>query len=498
MIIHQHPTVDVLELVQGLEDLSNTITSRLPRGCIVPKQIHYAIFKEENDSDHERDVDANAFGQSFRLHAKDAPLPPTVPPADLILIPPHVSNSLQQGLDSILERLVLMAKPGAMVVTATSAAGHTVEQTASPALEAKGFELVTRVAIDGENIAIHKNTGSSKRQTLERLTNGTGQSEIFVIEPSTLSSKGQLVSKDLQDLIKEQGHVAMVSKDLSDTEAFKGKTCVSLLELEKPVLGNLSDSNFSRIRDLVVSCERLVWLTSGDDPALEMVDGFARVVNREVAGAKFQILHLTTEGMRYGSSLAVRILKSSEMTTDNEFREQGGLLQVQRIYRSPGENDHIRNHVMDSTQITTINDDTAQYRLKIGRPGLLDSLHFIRDENALSKPLADYELELEVKATGVNFRDVMASMGLIPVTELGYEASGLVLRMGKQAAKSFQPGDRVSAISVGGTHATRTRVDFRVTAKMPNTMSYEEGAAVPTVHGTAYYALVTIARLIRG
>jgi NADPH:quinone reductase-like Zn-dependent oxidoreductase len=32
-------------------------------------------------------------------------------------------------------------------------------------------------------------------------------------------------------------------------------------------------------------------------------------------------------------------------------------------------------------------------------------------------PLGDDEVELQVKATGVNFRDIMASMGLVPVRD---------------------------------------------------------------------------------
>ncbi len=137
------------------------------------------------------------------------------------------------------------------------------------------------------------------------------------------------------------------------------------------------------------------------------------------------------------------------------------------MYKSLKENQHVRNHLEDSTQVMSLNDDSAPFRLTSGKPSLLDSLHFVRDERVLFTPLADDELELQVKATGVNFRDIMASMGLVPVTWLGMEASGIVLRTDSRAAKSFKPGDRMSTMTTAGTHATKTRCDFRVTAKIP-------------------------------
>ena len=146
----------------------------------------------------------------------------------------------------------------------------------------------------------------------------------------------------------------------------------------------------------------------------------------------------------------------------------------------------------------SLNDDSAPFRLTISKPGLLDSLHFVRDECVLVTPLADNELELQVKATGVNFRDIMASMGLVPVTGLGMEASSIILRTGSYVAKLFKPGDRVSTMLMGGTYTTKTRCDFRVTAKIPNTMSFKKGAVMPTVHTTAYYVLVTLAKVCRG
>lgn len=90
----------------------------------------------------------------------------------------------------------------------------------------------------------------------------------------------------------------------------------------------------------------------------------------------------------------------------------------------------------------------------------------------------------------------MACMALIPVSLLGQEASGVVVKTGSKVT-GLKPGDRVSTIHVG-THATRIRVDHRGLAEIPDSMSFEDAAAVGVVHTTAYHALVNIAKLRKG
>ena len=270
---------------------------------------------------------------------------------------------------------------------------------------------------------------------------------------------------------------------------------MSLLEFEQPLLHDLSETDFSNIRNLVMSCERLLWITCGENPLFGMIDGFLRVIRNEIAGHKFQVLHLSNGEVHHGPSFAVRILEKEMI--DDECQERGGLLQVNRIYKSFEEDLHLRNHLEDTARVMSLMspDDKATLRLKMGKPGLLDTLHFISDEYGLIAPLGDYENELEVKVLGVNFRDIMTSMALITGKGLGQEASGVVLRTGSKASEEFKPGNRVSTLILGGTHATKTVCDCRATQKIPDSMLFEEAAAVPVAHVTAYFALVHLAKL---
>lgn len=123
----------------------------------------------------------------------------------------------------------------------------------------------------------------------------------------------------------------------------------------------------------------------------------------------------------------------------------------------------------------------------------MDTLQFVDDERRLAS-LAKHEIEIYVKATGINFRDSMVAMGLIPMTVLGLEGSGIVTRAGSQASTQFKSGDRVAFLRLGA-HATKCRTDYRVAVKIPESISYEDAAALPVVYTTAFHALMNISRL---
>ncbi|KAL3964599.1 hypothetical protein ACCO45_001603 [Purpureocillium lilacinum] len=133
--------------------------------------------------------------------------------------------------------------------------------------------------------------------------------------------------------------------------------------------------------------------------------------------------------------------------------------------------------------------------MTVGQPGRLDTLQFVND-NTASRPLLDEEVEIEVKACGLNFLDIMIAMGQIQRPGLGHEAAGVVRRIGSRVTR-VSPGDRVVYIGQG---AMRTNIRSHESAihKLPDSISLEEGVSIPVVYATAYQSLVEIARLQKG
>lgn len=137
-------------------------------------------------------------------------------------------------------------------------------------------------------------------------------------------------------------------------------------------------------------------------------------------------------------------------------------------------------------------------QLRIGRPGMLDQLRLRPIERRA--PEAD-EVEVRVCAAGLNFRDVMKSLGVYPgdapdAELLGDEFAGIVTRVGS-AVSQRRVGERVFGVQLGAM-ATHLTVPAGVCLPLPDTMSFEEGATIPVVYLTAYHALHQLARAKAG
>ncbi|MGO1117058.1 SDR family NAD(P)-dependent oxidoreductase [Rhodovibrionaceae bacterium A322] len=137
--------------------------------------------------------------------------------------------------------------------------------------------------------------------------------------------------------------------------------------------------------------------------------------------------------------------------------------------------------------------------LTVREKGLLDSLAY--EELPSDEPgLAPHQVELEVAATGLNFRDVLTALGLYPgdPQPLGGEVAGRVLAVG-EAVTSLKPGDRVAGFCFGAA-GFGSRViapaDWLVT--LPSQLSYERAAALPVTEVTARHALFDLGKLHKG
>lgn len=137
-------------------------------------------------------------------------------------------------------------------------------------------------------------------------------------------------------------------------------------------------------------------------------------------------------------------------------------------------------------------------QLRIGRPGMLDQLRLRPIERRAPGP---DEVEVTVCAAGLNFRDVMKSLGVYPgdapdAESLGDEFAGIVLRAGSNV-RDHRAGDRVFGVTLGAM-ATHVTVPGSVCLPIPADMSFEEAATIPVVYLTAYHALHKLAHAQAG
>ena len=146
--------------------------------------------------------------------------------------------------------------------------------------------------------------------------------------------------------------------------------------------------------------------------------------------------------------------------------------------------------------------DRERCRLDFAVPGRLGNLAWQADTE---RPLATMEIEARVMATGLNFRDVMLTMGLLPDDalengfagpNLGLEFAGAVTRVGA-GVLDLRVGDRVVGFAPS-CFASHVVTPIHTVARMPKSWGYEAAATIPTVFFTAWYALKHLARLQPG
>ncbi|MFJ9775172.1 SDR family NAD(P)-dependent oxidoreductase [Kitasatospora sp. NPDC101157] len=128
--------------------------------------------------------------------------------------------------------------------------------------------------------------------------------------------------------------------------------------------------------------------------------------------------------------------------------------------------------------------------------GTLDALALLPAPDA-DRPLAPGEVRIAVRAAGLNFRDVLITLGVYPdAALLGTEAAGVVTEVGA-AVSGLAPGDRVTGLIAGGIGPVAV-TDHRLLARIPAGWSFAQAAAVPAAYLTAHYALVDLAGLRAG
>lgn len=225
-------------------------------------------------------------------------------------------------------------------------------------------------------------------------------------------------------------------------------------------------------------------------PAQAALWGFGRVVMNEYPALSCTLIDLACDPDA----------PSTPARLENELLHPDGINEIvlapERRYSLC-----LREDVVEDEPIGGSAGDT-RYRLDFHVPGQIRNLVWLL---GMPRPLLDHEVEVRTHAAGLNFRDVMYLMGLLPDeavengfagASLGLEFAGVISRVGK-GVRTFAPGDAVMgfAPSSFASHVV-TRAD--AIAPIPEGWTFDAAATVPTVFFTVYYALKHLADLQPG
>ncbi|SHN34426.1 type I polyketide synthase, partial [Streptomyces yunnanensis] len=163
----------------------------------------------------------------------------------------------------------------------------------------------------------------------------------------------------------------------------------------------------------------------------------------------------------------------------------------------------VREGVVSAPRLVRVTGDgslvppnSSAWRLDIAEKGTLENLA-LTECTADTEPLAEGQVRIEVRAAGLNFRDVLIALGMYPDEALmGSEGAGVVLEVGP-GVTGLAPGDAVMGL-LSGAFGRVSVTDHRLVTRMPSGWSFTQAASVPVVFLTAYYALKDLAGLGAG
>jgi myxalamid-type polyketide synthase MxaB len=147
------------------------------------------------------------------------------------------------------------------------------------------------------------------------------------------------------------------------------------------------------------------------------------------------------------------------------------------------------------------------FKVQLETYGLLESLQLVPLQR--QAPEAQ-QVEVEVRASGLNFRDVLNALGMLKSyydpelgfndpkkLPFGFEAAGIVSRTGNDV-NDFHVGDEVMVWQHFGSLATFITVDTALITAKPKHLSFEQATTIPIAFLTAYYALIKLAKMKAG
>ncbi|XTZ15513.1 SDR family NAD(P)-dependent oxidoreductase [Micromonospora echinospora] len=204
--------------------------------------------------------------------------------------------------------------------------------------------------------------------------------------------------------------------------------------------------------------------------------GLARAVNREHADLRCGCVDLDPADPRPVAPELADLLLAADGEDEAALRD--GVVHVPRLVPA-----------------TSPAGENGPVRLRIRERGVLENLTL--EPAARRQPEPD-EVEIRVHATGLNFRDVLNTLGMYPgeAGPLGLECAGEVVAVGTRV-DDLAVGDRVLALAPA-SFASYVTVSAARVAPVPAGLDHAEAATVPVTYLTAAYGLHHLARLKPG
>ena len=271
---------------------------------------------------------------------------------------------------------------------------------------------------------------------------------------------------------------------------------------------DLDSRKLEILKSIFAQAKGILWITfdslgSTKNAAAGAVSGILRTLRSENEGMNYVLCDVETADFSKSelaqaiSKVFVKVfgkLSASSNMKDFEYALRNGRIMIPRVVEDQFANRGIvaQPSKRAPEEQTLWQEDTCLC-LDMGNLGLLDTFHFVHSEKFLTVMNHD-EVEIEVKTIGLNFHDLMVATGQLPDPNgYGVECAGTITKLGR-AMHHLKIGDRVCAIAPS-SFASRVRTSQSLVSVMPDDMTFETGASIPSVFTASYYCVHHAAHL---
>ncbi|KAF2119266.1 hypothetical protein BDV96DRAFT_596010 [Lophiotrema nucula] len=320
----------------------------------------------------------------------------------------------------------------------------------------------------------------------------------------------------LADSLKQAGW-SIVDHTASFTDVPSKSIVLVLDELSTAIMPTLTEEQWEGIRTLTASGSKLLWLTEGSQmdipvPEKAMFHGLARTIRSEDPSISITTLDVGKADGEHTMPSIAAVLKTlltpaAKTQVENEYVERQGLIHVARLFADDDVNTFATEQRKGRAIVNkSIHDSDMTIRYISERLGTFDSLTYAEVPHAQADakrivdpktssseelPLLPGRVEVEIKASGLNFKDLAVTMGIVPENEhlLGLEGAGVIRRPG---TSNYKVGQRV-LIFEKGTFANRLIATTERVYPIPDSMTFEQASTLASVFLVSLYSLYDLA-----
>lgn len=408
LVAHKRPELNVLEVNMSALDDANLwmeqdqdgIDNPVRAGC---SKYHFVVRDPKTMIQAQEQFNSRAISPEFHL-VMDITKPATIVEAgtlDLVIINPGKDDL--GDVDPFLRSVASSVRDQGIIIstgrTEIDSFGKTVHLSNGTSI-CRVEQTKTSLSIDGEVEVSPKNI-----------------TRVSLLDDASQDSISEKISKLSADLEAQKWVLSHSSSPLQDIVSNTGVVVV-LDELFSSVMKDIDTKQWELLQHLSkVQCP-LLWVTRRTvDPTRAAAVGFLTTIRAEEQVPFFTLdVEASTESTTV-VAISACLKKIWDMTsstkfdprasTDYDFVERGGIVQVSRIYTDSVLTNG-QSNLPGDRKIETINLHKSETIItsRCERLGNLDSVHF-SEVNSEPSPLLDGMIEVEIHTAGISYKDVV-------------------------------------------------------------------------------------------